>query len=115
MKKFIKTFIFSIILIFVASFSFLTYHGYLLYKNAIEEMSITEKIDEIRKDTTEYTEYKELPKDYINAVVAVEDRRFFEHNGIDLISIARAVGKDITTLSLAEGGSTITQQLAKNT
>ena len=115
MKKFIKTFIFSIILIFVASFSFLTYHGYLLYKNAIEEMSITEKIDEIHKDTTEYTEYKELPKDYINAVVAVEDRRFFEHNGIDLISIARAVGKDITTLSLAEGGSTITQQLAKNT
>ena len=115
MKKFIKTFIFSIILIFVASFSFLTYHGYFLYKNSIEEMSITEKIDEIRKDTTEYTEYKELPKDYINAVVAVEDRRFFEHNGIDLISIARAVGKDITTLSLAEGGSTITQQLAKNT
>ena len=115
MKKFIKTFIFSVILIIVASVSFLTYKGYLLYKNAIEEMSITEKIDEIHKNTTEYTEYKELPKDYINAVVAVEDRRFFEHNGIDVISIARAVGKDITTLSLAEGGSTITQQLAKNT
>lgn len=115
MKKFIKTFIFSVILIIVASASFLTYKGYLLYKNAIEEMSITEKIDEIHKNTTGYTEYKELPKDYINAVVAVEDRRFFEHNGIDLISIARAVGKDITTFSLAEGGSTITQQLAKNT
>ena len=115
MKKIIRTFIFSIILIFVASFSFLTYQGYLLYKNAIEEVSISEKIDEIHKNTIEYTKYEMLPKDYVNAVVAVEDRRFFEHNGIDLISIARAIGKDISTLSLAEGGSTITQQLAKNT
>ena len=78
-------------------------------------MSIHQKIEEIKNKTTIYTKYEELPKDYINAVIAVEDRRFFEHNGIDLISIARAVGTDIATFSLAEGGSTITQQLAKNT
>ena len=78
-------------------------------------MSISEKIEEIKEETDVYTEYEKLPKQYVNAVVAVEDRRFFEHNGVDLVSIARAVKKDIETMSLAEGGSTITQQLAKNT
>jgi len=48
------------------------------------------------------------------AVVAVEDSRFYEHNGIDLRGIARAVVKDVVKGRLAEGGSTITQQLIKN-
>ncbi len=48
------------------------------------------------------------------AVVAVEDSRFYEHAGIDLRGIARAVVKDVVKGRLAEGGSTITQQLIKN-
>ena len=48
------------------------------------------------------------------AVVAVEDARFYEHDGIDLRGIARAVVKDVVKRRLAEGGSTITQQLIKN-
>lgn len=48
------------------------------------------------------------------AVVAVEDARFYEHGGIDLRGIARAVVKDVIKRRLAEGGSTITQQLIKN-
>lgn len=48
------------------------------------------------------------------ALVAVEDARFYEHNGIDLRGIARAVVKDVVKRRLAEGGSTITQQLVKN-
>ena len=91
------------------------YQWYNLYKEAINEVSIEDKVEEIKNATEDYVEFEELPKDYINAVIAVEDRRFFEHNGIDLISISRAVLKDIQTFSLAEGGSTITQQLAKNT
>jgi penicillin-binding protein 1A len=47
------------------------------------------------------------------AVVATEDERFFRHDGIDVIGILRAVPYDITHLSLAEGASTITEQLAK--
>ena len=85
-----------------------------MYKEAINEMSIEDKVNEIKSGVTEYIEYKELPEDYINAVIAVEDRRFFSHNGVDAISITRAILKDIQTMSLAEGGSTITQQLAKN-
>lgn len=115
MKKFLKRFFILIISVVIIGGGVLTYQGYTIYKEAITETSISEKIEEIKADTPNYTEFKSLPNDYVNAVVAVEDRRFFEHNGIDLISIGRAIVKDIQTMSLAEGGSTITQQLAKNT
>jgi len=89
--------------------------GHDLFEEALEETSIKDKIVEIKENTENYTTYEELPQKYIDAVISVEDRRFFYHSGIDLISIGRAIAKDITTLKLAEGGSTITQQLAKNT
>ncbi len=49
----------------------------------------------------------------INAVVAVEDSRFWKHKGIDYIAIMRAIVKDIIHAGFKEGGSTITQQLTK--
>jgi len=48
------------------------------------------------------------------AIVAIEDRRFFEHRGVDLHAIFRAVWADVTSQSIVEGGSTITQQFIKN-
>lgn len=57
--------------------------------------------------------YDELPQDLIDAFVAIEDSRFWSHNGIDLRSIGRAV-KGLITNDYAGGGSTITQQLIKN-
>lgn len=58
--------------------------------------------------------YENLPQDYLDAVVSVEDRRFYDHGAIDLRSIARAIYVNVTNFDLREGGSTITQQLAKN-
>ena len=58
--------------------------------------------------------YDELPKHLIDAFVAYEDARFWDHNGIDLRSIMRAVKGVLTGDSTAGGGSTITQQLIKN-
>lgn len=57
--------------------------------------------------------YEELPQDLIDAFVAIEDSRFWTHNGIDLRSIARAA-KGVISNDYAGGGSTITQQLIKN-
>lgn len=54
-----------------------------------------------------------ISKDLKDAVVAIEDSRFYQHNGIDVRGIARAVVRDIMAGGAAEGGSTITQQLAK--
>ena len=48
------------------------------------------------------------------AFVAIEDRRFYQHGGVDPRGIMRALARDLKTASIAEGGSTITQQLAKN-
>jgi len=57
----------------------------------------------------------EVPDNVKNAFIAVEDKRFYEHHGIDFKSVSRAVYKDILAGGKVEGGSTITQQLAKNT
>lgn len=61
-----------------------------------------------------WTSIERIPVFLQRAVVAVEDSRFYEHDGIDLRGIARAVVKDVVKRRLAEGGSTITQQLIKN-
>ncbi|MBD8497495.1 PBP1A family penicillin-binding protein [Paenibacillus arenosi] len=59
-------------------------------------------------------EYKDIPEHLGQAFIATEDKRFMNHQGVDLWSIGRAMVKDIMAGSLVEGGSTITQQLAKN-
>jgi penicillin-binding protein 1A len=56
----------------------------------------------------------ELPDHVVKAVLATEDRRFYEHYGIDVIGLARAMTENVRANSVVQGGSTITQQLAKN-
>lgn len=56
----------------------------------------------------------QIPVFLQNALVAVEDARFYEHGGIDIRGITRALVKDVAKRKMAEGGSTITQQLIKN-
>ena len=84
-----------------------------MYKNALAGNTLENVIEEIQSDPN-YIEYEDLPQNYINAVIAVEDHRFREHGAIDLVAIARAIYVNISTFSLREGGSTITQQVAKN-
>ena len=88
-------------------------NGYGLYKDALEEMSLEDKVKEIREDK-DFVPLTSLPIEYQQAVIAVEDHRFKEHGAIDLIAIGRAIWVNITNLELREGGSTITQQVAKN-
>ncbi len=63
---------------------------------------------------TELVSYDRLPKHLIDAVVAVEDKRFFEHGGTDLRGIGRALMTNLTSGKTVQGASTITRQLAKN-
>lgn len=55
-----------------------------------------------------------IPKDFRNAVIAIEDSRFYSHDGVDLQGVARAILVNLKEGDFVEGGSTITQQLAKN-
>ncbi|HKP82184.1 MAG TPA: PBP1A family penicillin-binding protein [Pyrinomonadaceae bacterium] len=63
----------------------------------------------------ELLSYGDIPPVMVHAILAIEDRRFFEHSGIDLNGLARAVLRNAGDERLGQGGSTITQQLVKNT
>ena len=87
--------------------------GYDKYIFAIQECPIESAILELQAKE-HYTAYDDVPEIYYKALVAVEDRRFYKHKGFDIIGTARAVYNDIREWKLLEGGSTISQQLAKN-
>ena len=91
----------------------LVLRGYALYTQALEALPTARAVEQVRANEG-FTPIGQLPATYLNAVVAAEDHRFYDHGGVDLIAIGRAVYNDLRTLSFAEGGSTITQQLAKN-
>ena len=61
----------------------------------------------------EYVTYKDFPPDLVHAVVATEDRRFFDHIGVDIYGLLRAAYANFKADRVVQGGSTITQQLAK--
>ena len=87
--------------------------GYDMYKDAIAQVSLEDKVSEIRSKES-YTVFSDLPETYTDAVLSVEDHRFYGHIGIDPIAITRAMVNDVKAGRFVEGGSTITQQLAKN-
>ncbi|HZE56977.1 MAG TPA: PBP1A family penicillin-binding protein [Chthoniobacterales bacterium] len=69
---------------------------------------------QIYVENRETVPYDQLPRDLVNAVVAVEDNKFYQHGGYDLSGIVRAALKNFTSGHVRQGASTITQQLARN-
>ena len=69
---------------------------------------------QIYVENRETVPYDQLPPDLINAVIAVEDAKFYQHHGYDLFGIIRAALKNLTAGHVRQGASTITQQLARN-
>lgn len=111
--KFIKRLILFILLVIILVSSVVILNGYKLYKTTINEKSLSDKIAEIKSNDT-YLSIDSVPEYYLNAVIAVEDHRFKEHGAIDIIAIGRAIVSNIQAKDFNEGGSTITQQVAKN-
>ena len=111
--KILKRLIIFLLLVAIVGFTICFIIGYSTYSKALDEKPLITRIDEITSKEN-YVPFDELSKDYINAVVAVEDRRYYDHGAIDPIGIARAIWVNISNWELREGGSTITQQVAKN-
>lgn len=114
MKKIIRKMVWLILLVILVAGMVLGGTGYIQYKEVLDETPLEEKVSEIQEDEN-YTKIEEMPKTYLNAVISAEDKRFYTHKGIDFISLGRAIVNDIKAMDFVEGGSTITQQLAKNT
>lgn len=112
MKIVKKIILFVIIIIFII-FALLGLQGYNLYNSAVSKISLSDKVYEIQNDKN-FVEYSEISENLINATIAVEDHRFKSHGAIDFISIGRAITANIKAKDAVEGGSTITQQVAKN-
>lgn len=112
MKKF-KKILLVLILILLSILAIYIGQGYKMYKNALDDKPLEAMVQEIRSQKS-YTKISNIPDIYKDAVIAVEDHRYYDHKGIDIIAIGRALLNDIRARELIEGGSTITQQLAKN-
>lgn len=109
MKKLIKAFALTI----MACFMVLLVLGFIEYRSVIREMPIQDKAASImQKD--DYVPIDEI-SDYLKvATISTEDKRFYKHQGVDLIAYGRILYVFITSGQISGGGSTITQQLAKN-
>jgi penicillin-binding protein 1B len=69
---------------------------------------------EAKRGSINTLKFEQIPETLRNAIIATEDRRFFEHSGLDFRGMARALWRNISDNSLTQGGSTITQQFVKN-
>ncbi len=79
----------------------------------VVHFSDSEKLAEFYRERRFFVPYKDIPDHVGKAFVAAEDRRFYSHHGFDIIGITRALHRNIAANEIMEGGSTITQQLAK--
>ncbi len=117
MKKLLKLIIILFSILFglgVVAFIGFSIDGYNMYQEALEEKSMEQRIEEIRTKKG-YVTLDKIPAQFKNAIISIEDHRYEEHGAVDFISIGRAFYRNITEFDLIEGGSTITQQFAKNT
>ena len=79
----------------------------------LEPMLITGLSEDTNRTKRRLVTYDEIPQNLVHAVLAIEDRRFFEHNGVNYFRLFQAGYRDLTTGQKAQGGSTLTMQLAR--
>lgn len=113
MFKLLKKFFIFLIILVIGICAFITYQGYNMYKEVISKESITKKVEKV-KEYDNYIAIADVPKTYKEATIATEDHRFYSHHGIDIITTARSLIENIRNKELSNGGSTITQQVARN-
>ncbi|MBU8880052.1 penicillin-binding protein 1A [Bacillus sp. FJAT-29790] len=116
----------AILLTSIAVLAFLSFFAFFAndadisaLKDGMEQSTVIydlngEVASKISANKIEGVRIEEIPEHMINAVIAIEDHRFYEHNGVDFTSIGRALFRNMKAGGVIEGGSTITQQLTKN-
>lgn len=113
MKKLLFKMIIILLVIITGFCGYYGYLGYQIYQDKIQEQSLSERVNKL-KSKEDYVTLDQISPIYKEAVLESEDRRFYKHGPVDYYGLARAMFINITTFSFKEGGSTITQQLAKN-
>src|SRR6202000_1986525 len=83
-------------------------HGEQLSSYELEPLLITGLSEDANRTKRRLITYDEIPQNLVHAVLAIEDRRFFEHSGVNYISMAQAGVRDLLTGQKQQGGSTLT-------
>lgn len=112
MKLIWKILIVLLVLV-VILFSVFFLIGYTTYSKALDEKPLVERVKEV-SSMEHFVRFNDMADYYRNAVIAIEDHRYYEHGPIEIRSIARAIFNNIKSWDFVQGGSTITQQVAKN-
>ncbi|MEG1863087.1 MAG: biosynthetic peptidoglycan transglycosylase [Oscillospiraceae bacterium] len=116
MKKWIKRILIIVFLVSIAAFAICAptiNKGYKMYKTATEKISVEDMVEKMRANP-DYVKIEGISSTFLEALLHSEDRRFYYHYAIDPIALTRAVIANISSGKYSQGGSTITQQLAKN-
>ncbi len=113
MKKFLIRLIVFLLILLLGLAGFLGVRGYSGYKEITSQTPVETVVEQVQSSPT-FVPYEDLPSDLIRATVSIEDRRFYEHGGIDYIGLARGTLSQVIPQLAQSGGSTITQQVAKN-
>jgi membrane peptidoglycan carboxypeptidase len=112
----------SLLIFFFLNFSIIFFTAYFrtlpdpIFPKVASKTTVSGSLIEFEKpQTTQMVEYSEISPNFIKAIVAIEDHRFYKHSGIDLIGIVRAFFSNVKSGDIVKsGGSTITQQFARN-
>lgn len=111
--KIIRRIILFILIIIITVSSVVLLVGHTHYSKALKEKPLITRIEEITSKEN-YTKFDQMAPYYRNAVISVEDHRYYSHGPVDFIAVGRAMFVNIKNREFKEGGSTITQQVAKN-
>jgi len=111
--KLFKKLLMILLILFVIAATVLFIIGFSYYSNTLKQKPLVSRVNQVTSQE-HYVSFEDLSKNYVHAVIAVEDHRYYNHGAIDLIGIARAFYTNIRDGEFDEGGSTITQQVAKN-
>ena len=111
--KIIKKLLLLILIIILVITTYFIFNGYVLYRNSMAIKSLDDRILELRQSES-FTEISEVPDYYKKAVISIEDHRFYSHSGIDIVATSRAMLDNILSFEMKGGGSSISQQVAKN-
>lgn len=111
--KIIRKIFITIIILIIIILSIILLLGYNYYSSKLKEKPLVSRVEEITTQD-DFVKFSDMSTYYRNAVISVEDHRFYDHGPVDFIAISRAIFTNIKNGELQEGGSTITQQVAKN-
>lgn len=111
--KIVRRIILFIFIVFAVIVGYFTADGYMLYKKSMSETGLEDRVSNL-KEAENFIHLSDVPDYYKNAVVSIEDHRFYSHHGVDIVATSRAFINNIVTMELQGGGSSITQQVAKN-